>query len=375
MRTPVLFLLAVGRTSAFYHPTKQNLLLRQSLRNPFATQDLKYHSSIPPQVPAEYDYASTRLDGQRWMPEWDGDDIRFLSRVRRRIERSDVGISTSRTKSVLITLHWFLFLYQTITTVNFIRKGHRSCWPNQALAITSDVLMGQTVNGPFKKDFFYSNALGNRQPHRFLTSGFVHHSIIHFLVDMIAIRSQPSWLAMGLGGPLYLTTYLSSIVAGNVAQRWYFKNPFDRTISLGTNGAIGGIYGLMWIQLMRMETSRGMFRVIRGMGFIYLLGTLIENVSPVPQIGGFVGGALVGILCAPGYKKSYALRRKNSVEVDPLTREYRQEVGYGILPTRGGWIPLPLYWVVVAAALFLADAKYRTIPAKILTGLWKPGSL
>lgn len=108
---------------------------------------------------------------------------------------------------------------------------------------------------------------------------------------------------------------------------------------------------------------------------VYLIGTLIDNVSPVSQIGGFVGGALVGILCAPGYEKSYSLTRKNSVEVDPLSREYRQEVGYGILPTRRGWVPLPLFWALVGGAIFLTDAKYRMIPAKILAGLWNPGSL
>ncbi|CAJ1942610.1 unnamed protein product [Cylindrotheca closterium] len=368
MKTLFFLIFLIRRASAFTQPSKQKIFIRQSPSSSFSTQD----SNIQIRCPK---YASTRLDGKRWLPEWDGDDIRFLSRLRRRIGRYDISISTSRTKNALITVHWLFFLYQTVTAVNVIRKGHRSYWPKHALSIIADVLLGKSVGGPYKKDFLYSNGLGNRQPHRFLTSGFVHHSIIHFLVDMIAIRNQPSWLAMGLGGPLYLTTYLSSIVAGNVAQQWYIKNPFDRTISMGANGAIGGIYGLMYVQLMKMETSRGMFRVIKGMGLVFLIGTLIENVNPVSQVGGFVGGAFVGILCAPGYKKSYSLTRKNSVEVDPLSREYRQEVGYGILPTRGGWVPLPIYWAVVAAAIFLADDKYRMIPVKILKGLWNPGSL
>lgn len=368
MKTRFFLIFIVGRVSAFTQPSKQNLFIGQSPRSPFSIEDSKIQTQGA-------QYASTRLDGKRWLPEWDGDDIRFISRLRRRIGRYDISISTSRTKNALLTLHWLFFLYQTVTTVNTIRKGHRSYWPKHAFSILSDVLLGASIAGPYKKDFLYSNALGQRQPHRFLTSGFVHHSIIHFLVDMIAIQNQPSWLAMGLGGPLYLTAYMSSIVSGNVAQRWYSKNPFDRTICMGSNGAIGGIYGLMYVQLMKMETSRGILRVMKGMGLVFLFGTLFDNVNPVAQFGGFAGGALVGILCAPGYKKSYSLTRKNSVEVDPLSREYRQEVGYGILPTRGGWVPLPIYWAVTAAALFLADDKYRMIPAKIFTGLWNPGSL
>ncbi len=118
-----------------------------------------------------------------------------------------------------------------------------------------------------------------------------------------------------------------------------------------------------------------MLRVFKGMTLLFLLGTLIENVSPISQVGGFLGGSWVGIICAPSYEKSYALRRKNSAEYDSLSRDYRQEVGYGIMPTRRGWIPLPLLWAVLAVLLATADNKLRMIPAKILKGLLAPGSL
>eukprot|EP00980_Cylindrotheca_fusiformis_P028201 scaffold22586_cov138-Cylindrotheca_fusiformis.AAC.21 len=331
----------------------------------WSTSSSTYHPRI---------YA-THLSGKQSIPEWDGDDIRLSSRIRRRIERSNLRIASSRSKSFLITLNLVFFLFQTITTVNFIRKSHPSYWPRHALSIVSDALMGTSISGPVKENFCFSNALANQQPHRYLTSGFIHHSIIHILINIIALRNQPSWLSMGLGGPLYLTTYFLSIITGNMAHYWYIKNPFDRTLSMGASGAIGGLYGLMYVQLARMNNGRGTFRVIKGMGLLFLLGALIENVSPVSQTGGFIGGALLGILCAPGYKKSYSLRRKNSVEYDPLSQDYRQEVGYGVLPTKKGWIPLPVVWAAIALLLVAGDNQIRMIPAKILSGLVSPLSL
>jgi membrane associated rhomboid family serine protease len=365
----LLLTLLLGTTSSL---VQIETSLRQPSRAGFQMIDVK---ADPTSLLGHRRHFSTRLGGKRWMPEWDGDDIRLLSRLRRRLKRSDLGISTSRSKSALIAMNWLLFLYQTITTVNFIRKRNRSYWPRHALSIISDVLMGASVKGPMKMDFCFSNSLANLQPHRYLTSGFIHQSIVHFLINMIAIRNQPSWLAMGLGGPLYLTTYLVSIVTGNLAHLWYIQNPFDRSLALGASGAIGGIYGLMYVQLTRMEGGKGLFRALKGMTLLFLLGTLIENVSPISQFGGFLGGALVGILCAPSYAKSYALRRKNSAEYDSLSSDYRQEVGYGIMPTRRGWIPLPLLWAVLALLLATADNKFRMIPAKILKGLLAPGSL
>jgi rhomboid protease GluP len=259
--------------------------------------------------------------------------------------------------------------------VNFIRRGHRNLWPRQALPIIADVLLGKSINGPLTKDFFFSNALSNRQPHRYLTSGFIHHGIVHFLVNMITLRNQPSWLALGLGGPLYLTTYLTSIITGNMAHQYYLNSPFDRTLSLGSSGAIGGIYGLMYVQVMRMGNGSAMFRVLKGMTFLFLLGTLIDNVSPASQVGGFLGGALIGLLCAPTYQKSYSMWRKNSVEYDPLSRDYRETAGFGVLPSERGYVPLWLLWTIIGALFATAGSKFHKIPTLILKGFLSPGSL
>ena len=198
---------------------------------------------------------------------------------------------------------------------------------------------------------------------------------MHFLVNMIVLRGQPSWLSSGLGGPLYLTTYIVSIVTGNIAHLEYTKNPFDKTLCMGASGAISGLYGLMAVSLVKMQNSKTTSQVLKGMGIMFLMSLLSMNVTTSSILGGFAGGIFVGILCAPSYKQSYSMRRKNSVEYDPAPRDYRSAMGFGIIPTERGLVPLPLLWSVLAIVLVAAGPKFRSIPSMILKGFLFPGSL
>ena len=66
---------------------------------------------------------STELAEKGWNGKWEGDDRRFLTRLRRRI-KSRSNLSGSGIKNYLLYLNLFFYLYQTITTVDFIRQGH-----------------------------------------------------------------------------------------------------------------------------------------------------------------------------------------------------------------------------------------------------------
>jgi len=110
------------------------------------------------------------------------------------------------------------------------------------------------------------------------------------------------------------------------------------------------------------------------MGTIFLFGLVFASVSNAAHFGGFLGGILIGILCAPTYRKSYSMRRKWSVDVDYSTKDYRQAMGFGVKPTAAGLIPLPLLWAAIL--LFLSTrAKFRAVPSLLLQGLLRPGSL
>jgi membrane associated rhomboid family serine protease len=262
-------------------------------------------------------------------------------------------------RNILIFIQISVFVYQTIDTIHWIRMRYPQAWPSQALPIISDTLMGNSRPGPFTLDFACSKVLSLRQPFRFLSAGFLHGGIIHLLLNMDALRQLPSWLETGLGKSLYLTTYLLAIVGGNYAH--CMTDTMHHTLCLGASGGVCGLYGLMYVCLVRMGNHQAAWRVVRGMGILFLYGIFMTNVSNAGHVGGFATGIVVALLSGPNYRTSYSLRRKNSLEVDIYNRDYRTAMGYDKVASNGGWVSLPIVWLVLALAA-VAQLKLRTLP-------------
>ena len=309
---------------------------------------------------------------------WDGDDIRWLQKVKRRFYRSTLsGGSVAPARTILIVTNVLMFVYQTTNTVSLIRRRNPEYWPRDSLSIITDTLLGSTnVRGPLTTDFVHFQSLSQRQPHRFLTAGFLHGDILHLLLNLDALRRLPSWLETGLGTPLFVTTFLVSIVSGNVGHSLSSASGAygGGTFCLGASGGICGLYGLMYVVLSKMGRAQSAMGILKGMLLLLLSGLLWDSVSNAAHVGGFIGGVVMGILCAPHYSKNYAMRRKWSLEVDQWPRDYRQMMGFGIKPTKNGLIPVTLLWAAGAFVLAL-EPKFRSIPSCILRGLMKPGSL
>jgi len=281
-------------------------------------------------------------------------------------------------RNFLLLLNCVMYLYQAIAAINSIRVRYPSYWPNQALPITFDVLWGSSVLGPVTLDFAHSIALSRTQPHRYVTSGFLHGGILHLLLNMDALRRLPSWLETGLGKPLYLTTYLLSVVGGNLGHTIGAGSSSLRdakqSMCVGASGGICGLYGLLYVSLLRMGNAGAASRVMKGMSILFLYGVVNADVSNAAHIGGFVSGLVLGVLCGPSYQKSYALRRKWSLEVDASPKDYRLAMGFGTKPTSSGLVPLFVVWML--GLLFAAfQPKFRAIPRLVWQGLIRPGSV
>jgi membrane associated rhomboid family serine protease len=292
------------------------------------------------------------------------------------MRRSYGPLQVQPISSTLIATNVLMFTYQVVNTVQWIAMRYPQHWPRQALAVLWDALLGSTSPGPLTRDFFYTTVWAQRQPHRYLTAGFLHGGIIHLLLNMESLRRLPTWLETGLGGGVYLTTFLASVVAGNVGHTFLAADGITANAAcLGASGGICGLYGLLFVSLSRMGSQRAASQVLWGMGRVILYGLLLTNVSNASHIAGFGAGIAMGLLLAPTYRKSYSARRKNSLEVDVHSRDYRTAMGFGMEPsTRGGLVPLSLVWLS-AAVCVLVMPRLRSAPQLVLRGLLKPGSL
>lgn len=321
-----------------------------------------------------------KYDSTHWslpQDDWDGDDLRWFSRWRRRLfrtYRSPLDRSQPARNS-LVAVNVLFYSYQVINTIQWIIQKYPAYWPRQAFPIIFDALMGSTSTGPLTRDFIYTSALARIQPHRYLTAGFLHGGILHLVLNMDALRRIPNWVETGLGSGLFLTTFLVSVVAGNLGHTYISPDGMAGNVAcLGASGGICGLYGLMYVALVKMGNDRASSQVIRGMGRTLLYGLLISKISNAAHIAGFLSGIASGILLAPSYSKSYSARRKWSLEVDMHPRDYRVAMGFGVEPSRRGKIPLALIWLG-ALVYCIINPRLRVAPQLILKGLLKPGSL
>jgi hypothetical protein len=62
------------------------------------------------------------------------------------------------------------------------------------------------------------------------------------------------------------------------------------------------------------------------------------------------------------------MRRKNSAGYDPIYRDYRSVMGFGIMPTDSGLVSLKALYTILLAVV-VSIPKYRNVPLAITKGL------
>lgn len=182
--------------------------------------------------------------------------------------------------------------------------------------------------GPFFIDFAHQPyPLSHFQRHRYITSGFLHGSLVHLGMNLRALLSLPRWLENGIGRGVYLSSYLIAIVTGNIAHTFSTLDELpgrrSSSLAIGASGGICGLYGLMFVSLCKMNNSMAAQYVFKQMLWLVAFGYLVPNISNAAHIGGFLGGALVGYLFGPEY---YMTRGRGLDRMEP---EFRSVVGPG----------------------------------------------
>ena len=136
--------------------------------------------------------------------------------------------------------------------------------------------------GPFFLDYAHQPyPLSHFQRHRYLSSGFIHGSLLHLGMNLRAMLSLPSWLENGIGKGVYLSAYLVAIVTGNIAHTLTTVGDWRASSSLciGASGGICGLYGLMLASLLKMGNNNAAVYVTKQMLWLLLYGFLIPGIS------------------------------------------------------------------------------------------------
>jgi membrane associated rhomboid family serine protease len=233
----------------------------------------------------------------------------------------------------------------------------------------------------------YVGQLATSQPHRFVTSGFLHGGLLHIICNVQSwYKGIPPWLESVGGRTRYISIYLLSVIGGNISHTIFTPNRAGWTTpTVGASGGICGLLGYTYIVLKDMNTmpSRQHSKnVMRYMLQLIIIGALQPRVSNAAHIGGFACGAVGGYLLGPRFRSSYLAKRWGNddflkVKQDKgVTPELRRIMGPTLVLQPKSRVPL--YAIGIGLAIFLLldpNPAFQQLPWSIYTGLRHPGRL
>ncbi|ORZ08375.1 hypothetical protein BCR42DRAFT_425013 [Absidia repens] len=148
------------------------------------------------------------------------------------------------------------------------------------------------------------------QSFRFFTPLFVHTGIIHYFINVFLHWLLVMDLERVMNPIRFAVVYLLSGLFGNV-----FGGSLSSTIhpSMGCNPSLFGLFGCSVIDIILMwriigQPSRHLIKIAVIIASSFLLG-LLPGVNNLTQLGGLIGGLLVGAVTMPAvyYSKTYQI--------------------------------------------------------------------
>jgi membrane associated rhomboid family serine protease len=155
------------------------------------------------------------------------------------------------------------------------------------------VAQGVGINAPggevFQKGILFGPLVAQGDWWRLLTAAFLHASLIHLALNMLALYWLGSAVEMFLGPARYLAVYIVAGLAGSAGA--LIVDPAQPTV--GASGAIFGILGaLLIIEYQQTGQLAGQAMSLIAINLIFSFA--IPNIS----YGGHIGGLLGGIAAA-----------------------------------------------------------------------------
>jgi rhomboid protease GluP len=147
---------------------------------------------------------------------------------------------------------------------------------------------------------------------RLVTSTFVHIGFLHVALNMAVLWKVGRILELMVGNVCFLAVYAAGGLGGAIAsvvwQPW--------ATSAGASGAVFGLLGavLVFAMLHRNEMPTSIRRQLTsyGVGFFVLnvpFGLFVPHIDHAAHLGGFLGGALAGLLVARPFDGDVRARR------------------------------------------------------------------
>ncbi|OEK58859.1 rhomboid family intramembrane serine protease [Staphylococcus equorum] len=129
-----------------------------------------------------------------------------------------------------------------------------------------------------------------------LFSMFAHHSLLHFLINMVVLVLLSRTIHANFSPMTYLSVFLLSGMIGNIITRDFNPN----IVSVGASGGIYGLVGLLLICALskrKYPDLNDMFMFIFITAIIFVVGTFLSPMANLTtHIVGFAVGCISGFI-------------------------------------------------------------------------------
>jgi membrane associated rhomboid family serine protease len=159
---------------------------------------------------------------------------------------------------------------------------------------------GRATEGHYNYGLFGPSIGYLDEYYRIVTSGFMHFGIIHIGFNMYLLYMLGQMLEPTLGRVKFALVYLAGLLGGSAGALLLSPN----SLSAGASGAVFGLMALAFVGYY----LNGMNPMNTSIGSLLVLNLFITFVVSNVSIGGHLGGAVAGGLCAftvmaPRHKK------------------------------------------------------------------------
>lgn len=154
---------------------------------------------------------------------------------------------------------------------------------------------------------------------RIITSIFLHAGLLHFIMNMWALKLLGSQVETFYGHIKTLIIFIYSGVIGNLISLLFME---ENTISVGASGAIFGLMGAILYFALNQRTYMGEAlkkEILPVIIINILLGFMISGINVYAHIGGIVGGVLISNAVGIKYKTSRSEKVNGAISSILLT--------------------------------------------------------
>lgn len=139
-------------------------------------------------------------------------------------------------------------------------------------------------------------AVGMVQPHRAITTGFLHGGLIHLALNMYALWLIGPFLESLLGRWRFLSLYFLSLFGGTIAVV-LFASPDNISWRVGVVGASGAVFGLFGaVFLVLRHIGRNAQQILTVIILNVVFSFTVPNISWQAHFGGLIIGGLLALV-------------------------------------------------------------------------------